>query len=394
VRIAFLFPRFKILSGAERLILKLAGAVAAQGHEVHVLSHQFDPSCQPLVSDKVIVSVSGVPLNYFHNRYANAAFDYFRSGRLLKLLPPETDVICCFGPAVTAVPALRRKTRAPLLYFCYEPPRFLYTDRQLISRRLGFTGFAATQVFRMYRRKDRKLVGLADLVLSNSEFGRRQIREVYGCDSRLITHGLDPYLKSTRRDELRQKCGFRRSDIAVLTVNYLHPRKRIELFIEAVKLAHSQNPSIRGLIVGDGPERETLRQLGGDLCCFSGFVPENELFEYYQSADVYLHAGRLETFGLSVIEASGNRLPVVSVNEGGPLETVNDGITGFLREPTSEDLAGALLALAVDGKIRSEMGARGFEYVRNKYSWEKGAQDFLQAVDEIQRKDTRKSRIP
>lgn len=394
MRIAFLFPRFKILSGAERLILKLAGAVAAQGHEIHVLSHQFDPSCKPLLSDGVVVAVSGISLDYFHNRYANAAFDYFRSSRLTKLLPPGTDVICCFGPALTAVPAIRRKTKVPLLYFCYEPPRFLYTDRQLISRRLGLTRFAATQVFRMYRRKDRKLVGRVDLVLSNSEFGRRQIQEVYGCDSRVITHGLDPYVENTKRDELRQKCGLDRRDVAALTVNYLHPRKRIELFIEAVRLAHSQNPSIRGWIVGDGPERKTLQQLGGEICCFSGFVPENELFAYYQSADVYMHTGRLETFGLSVIEASGNRLPVISVNEGGPLETVTDEVTGFLREPTSENLASALLALAVDGKIRREMGDRGFEYVRSKYSWEKGAQDFLQAVDEIQRKHTRKSRIP
>lgn len=381
MRIAFLFPRFKLLSGAERLILKLAGALAAKGHEIHILSHQFDPSCRPLVRDGILVMITGVSLDYFHNRYANAAFDYFRSSRLLKLLPAETDAICCFGPALTAVPSLRRKTKAPLLYFCYEPPRFLYTDRELIQKRTRLPRFATAPLFAMYRRKDQKLVRQVDRVLSNSEFGRRQIREVYDCDAGVITHGLDPFVESRKREELRQRYGFSQSDVAVLTVNYLHPRKRIELFIEAVKLAHSQNPSIRGWIVGDGPDREALERLAGETCRFTGFVPENDLSEYYQAADIYMHTGRLETFGLSIIEASGNRLPVVSVNEGGPLETVLNGVSGYLREPNSENLASPLLALAFDNKIRREMGEHGFNYVRSKYSWETGADDFLRAVN-------------
>lgn len=383
VQFAFLFPRFKILSGAERLILKLAGALVEKGHEVHILSHQFDSSCSPLLRQGVQLHVSGVPLDYFPNRYANAAFDYFRSSKLLNQLPATPDAVCCFGPALTAIPLLRKRTKAPLLYFCYEPPRFLYTDRDVIGKRVGLPAFATGPLFGIYRRKDQRLVESVDAVLSNSEFGRRQIRAVYGREASVITHGLDPFMAGTLRSEIRRENGWKDSNVVVLTVNYLHPRKRIDLFIEAVKLAHTQNPSIRGWIVGDGPERKLLEGLSGDAISFAGFIPEQDLYQYYQAADVYLHTARMETFGLSVIEASGNRLPVVSVNEGGPQETILDSKTGFLRETGAENLASSLLALSVDVEIRKAMGMRGYEYVREKYSWSRGADDFLEAVETV-----------
>lgn len=380
VRFAFLFPRFKILSGAERLLLKLGAALSRDGHEIHVLCHQFDESCRPLLADGLRLHVSGVPLDYFRNRYVNAAFDYFRNAKLLEALPGNIDAACCFGPALTAAASLKQRVRTPILYFCYEPPRFLYTDRDMILRRLGPLSLPARPFFSIYRRKDRKMVAAIDGVLSNSEFGRRQIQSVYGRDSTVITHGLDPHREGLRRSELRRSLGLGDQEIGVITVNYLHPRKRINLFIDTVRHARSKNGAVRGVIVGDGPEREALQGLAADAVSFAGFVPEEQLYEYFQAADIYLHTARLETFGLSVIEAAGNQLPVVSVNEGGPVETVTDGATGFLRDARPEALAGPILQLAADAGLRKSMGRRGYEYVSSKYSWERGAQDFLRAV--------------
>lgn len=369
-----------MLSGAERLLLKLGAALSEEGHEIHVLCHQFDESCRPLLADGLQLHVSGVPLDYFRNRYMNAAFDYFRNGKLLEPLPGSIDAACCFGPALTAAALLKKRISAPVLYFCYEPPRFLYTDRDMILQRLGALSLAARPFFSMYRRKDRRMVAAVDGVLSNSEFGRRQIQSVYGRDSTVITHGLDPQRQGPRRSELRRSLGLADQEIGVITVNYLHPRKRIDLFIETVRRARSINPAVRGVIVGDGPERAALQRLAGDAVSFAGFVPEEQLYEYFQAADIYLHTGRLETFGLSVIEAAGNGLPVVSVNEGGPLETVTDGATGFLRESRPEQLAGAVLQLAADAELRKDMGRHSYEYVSSKYSWKRGALDFLRAV--------------
>lgn len=377
---AFLFPRFKILSGAERLILKLAGALVEKGHAITIFCHQFDESCRPILLPGVNLKVSGIKLDFFRNRYLNAAFDYSRSSSLARMLQEDVDAACCFGPALASSPVLIGRGKFPVFYFCYEPPRFLYTDRTMIQEKLSIPRFLTDPVFALYRNRDRRYVRNVDGVLSNSHFGAVQIQELYARKANVITHGIDPYQRSERRKELRQRHGLTDSNVVVLTVNYLHPRKRIDLFLQTMAVAQRENPSIRGLVVGEGPEKERLaRHPDVGTSVFAGFVPEHELLHYYQAADIYSHTGRLETFGLSVIEALGNSLPVVSVNEGGPRETVLDHQTGFLTDANAGSLAKAILSLSNDAGMREKFGKTGQENIRKKYRWEQGAQDFLDA---------------
>jgi glycosyltransferase involved in cell wall biosynthesis len=383
MKFAFLFPRFKLLSGAEKLILKLSGALQIKGHHICILCHQFDSSCKPLLAGGVDLVETGKKIDFVSNRYLNAFFDYYRNKSLTKVLPDKVDAVCCFGPALTASQLLTQKKQFPVLYFCYEPPRFLYTDRNLILDRLGIMRYLVPPFLQLYQARDQSLVHNVNRVLTNSEFGRRQISDVYGVDSRVITHGLDPYRPAENRTQLRDSLGLSGQDIGVLTANYLHPRKRVDLFLEAVRLAGLSDSRIKGIVIGDGPERQALEKIAGNTSRFVGFIPEESIAGYFQSADIYLHTARLETFGLSVIEASANHLPVVSVNEGGPQETVLNGETGTLVESKPELLAKAIVALARDPAKRKSMGQRGYEYVRSKYSWESGAEDFLNALKEI-----------
>jgi glycosyltransferase involved in cell wall biosynthesis len=354
-----------------------------KGHEVSILCQQFDPSCLPLLSPNLKLSVSGKKMDFFRNRYANAVFDYFRTSNLLDLLPANIDAVCCFGPALTLLPKIKASKKVPVLYFCYEPPRFLYTDRQIILNQFGVLRLIAGPLFESYRQKDQHLVKTADRVLSNSEFGRKQIKEIYQCDARVITHGLDPYRQGTERKKIRESLQVSDSDVLAMSANYLHPRKRLELFLQTVKEAGRSNPSIKGVLIGDGPDRSRLEKLANGSVRFTGFVPEESLNEYFQAAEIYLHTGRLETFGLSVIEASANYLPVVSVNEGGPTETVIPGKTGVLCDATSSSLGAGLLMLANSKEQRRLFGENGYRFVRERYSWERGAEDFLSAIHEV-----------
>jgi glycosyltransferase involved in cell wall biosynthesis len=377
---AFLFPRFKILSGAERLILKLSTALVEKNHHVTIFCHQFDESCRSILSPDVKLISTGSRMDYFRNRYLNAAFDYFRSSSLARMLRDDYDAVCCFGPALAASTTLMSTGKFPVFYFCYEPPRFLYTDRNVIEQNLPLPNFLTAPIFSIYRNQDLKNVHNVSSVLSNSHFGADQIQKIYGRSAAVITHGIDSYQKSERRKELRQQYGFTDSDIVVITVNYLHPRKRINLFLQTIAAAQKENESIKGLIVGDGPEKDGLmRHPDAGTSRFSGFIGDKELFHYYQAADIYLHTARLETFGLSVIEAAGNGLPVVSVNEGGPTETVTNSETGILTDANPSSLANAIRILSKDVEMRRKYGKAGQESASKKYTWEQGAQDFLDA---------------
>lgn len=390
--IYFVYPRLRKLSGAERLILRLASHATLLGAPVTLVTHYFDAACAPALDARVAVVQTGDRLEISKNHYLNAPFEYLAAVRLLKHIPANADAITFFGPPslpALAWSAMRGKGNAPKLYFCYEPPRFIYEDTAAVTARMGRGGALARPLFGIYKRLDRAMARRADALLANSHFGAERLRAAYGRDATVITHGADLTPASPADiEEVR-----RRYDLAghfvLLTVNFLHPRKRIDLFLRAFAELKTHNTA--ALVVGDGPEKDALhalaRELGiADAVRFTGFVPDEQLAAFYGASDVYVHTCRAESFGLSVLEASAAGLPVVSVDEGGPREILAPGKTGLLVEPSPETIAGAIRELADDPARRKSMGEAGAERAAATYSWEQGARDLLKVTHQLNSK--------
>jgi len=278
----------------------------------------------------------------------------------------------------------------PVLYFCFEPPRFIYRDTEDIVKRLGTFGALLRPIFGLYRALDRKMVRVADRVLSNSPFGSQKLWEAYRRRATVIEHGVDfATPEPAKVDALRRRYGLDGRRV-VVTVNHLHPRKRVDLFLRAMSHAAGQVPQTTALVVGTGPEREHLLGLAAELgmkegedVIFTGAVPEDELPAHYALADVYVHTGREESFGLSVIEALTLGLPVVSVTEGGPCDTVQDGVSGYLVPAKAGALGDATARLLGDPVKAQQMGQAGARFVSGHFSWEKGADTLLRVLGKV-----------
>ena len=81
-----------------------------------------------------------------------------------------------------------------------------------------------------------------------------------------------------------------------------------------------------------------------------------------------------EHFGIVPIEAMYMKRPVIAVNSGGPLETVQNGVTGFLCNPDAESFALAMQKFVKDLSLSSKLGDAGRENVIKKFSFEVFAQ--------------------
>lgn len=382
--IYFVYPRLRKLSGAERLILRLASHITRNGAPVTLVTHYFDASFAPALAPQVKLVQSGDRLNFFKNHYLNAPFEYLASVRLLQYIGADARAVAFFGPP--SLPALAWFSRQPRhvqnIYFCYEPPRFIYDDAFEVTRRMGASGVFARPFFALYKMLDRAMVRRADTLLANSRFGAGRLRAAYGRDATVITHGAD-FEPASLEDvcTVRAKHGLD-GKFVLLTVNFMHPRKRIDLFLRAVAELKTRMPDAVALVVGAGPEKDALVALTHELQLtdavrFTGFVPDDELHAYYAASDLYVHTGKNESFGLSVLEASAAGLPVIAVNEGGPREIIENNETGLVVEAAPGAIADAVLGLANDEARRSQMSAAGKKRAANLYSWERGARDFL-----------------
>jgi glycosyltransferase involved in cell wall biosynthesis len=407
VSLVFFYPQFKKLTGAERLILKLADYTARQlGMEgdVMLLTHRFADECRPALGNGVRLVETGWPLEVTGNHYLDAAMEYALGPALALRLPLRrlTGVVFFGPPSVPAMWFARRilfplaGKGVPTLYFCFEPPRFIYSDTSDIVARLGGMGRMLRPAFALYRGLDHKMVGTAHRVLSNSPYGSRQIWEAYKRKAVVIEHGVDFATPTAKQvDDLRARYGLDGRVVAV-TVNHLHPRKRIDLFLRSMHLAGRRVPNATALVVGDGPERERLYSLAGELglevgrdVVFTGAVPEEELPAHYSLGNVYVHTGREESFGLSVIEALRLGLPVVSVDEGGPRDTVQHELSGCLVAPTPEALGEAIAGLLSQPEIARRMGRAGARFVGERFRWERGAETLMRVLQAVERKCAR-----
>jgi glycosyltransferase involved in cell wall biosynthesis len=105
-------------------------------------------------------------------------------------------------------------------------------------------------------------------------------------------------------------------------------------------------PKSRKIMVGDGPDRDRLEKLYPDVE-FVGFKTGLELAHYYANADVFVFPSRWETFGIVMIEAMACGTPVAAYPVQGPMDVVDEGITGCMNED---------LTMAIDSCLKINRG--------------------------------------
>ena len=94
-------------------------------------------------------------------------------------------------------------------------------------------------------------------------------------------------------------------------------------------------PNSRLALVGNGPYRQELERIFADTNTnFVGYLRGDDLASAFASSDAFLFPSRTETLGLVLLEAMAAGCPVVAANSGGIPDIVNDGINGYMFDPS------------------------------------------------------------
>ena len=179
-----------------------------------------------------------------------------------------------------------------------------------------------------------------------------------GRDVRIWTRGVDSDLFNPARRDMgwRAECGFAETDAVVAFVGRVVLEKGIDIFTEAFLKAQAQNPALRALVVGEGPERAAFeKKLPGGV--FTGYQEGEGLARAYASADIFFNPSITETFGNVTLEAMASGLPSICAAAAGSKSLVEDGATGFLAAPNADGFAEKLGVLGADADMRNRFGA-------------------------------------
>jgi glycosyltransferase involved in cell wall biosynthesis len=227
-----------------------------------------------------------------------------------------------------------------------------------------------------------------DRVIAVSERQAEPLRRLGYRGERIVTvpNGLFEADVTARADpvETRRSLELIGGEFAVLCVANLRPEKGAAAFVEAVTRAREQTPQLRGLVVGDGPQRGALERLtegrdGVELLGSRGDVPD-----LIAACDALCLLSEAEALPISILEAMALGRPVVTTDVGGTAEAVAHEQTGLVVPPRDPAAAvQALRRLASNPAWARELGERGRARQRERFSGEAMVDGYWRALGEV-----------
>ncbi len=208
---------------------------------------------------------------------------------------------------------------------------------------------------RAVHRLDKQTLGEAERLYATSSNVAKRLARATGHDAQIVRH--PPRELPYRCDEFGD---------FVLSVGRLDLAKRVDLLLNAARDANW-----RVVVAGDGPDRARLEAIARDLGSsvrieFAGRVSATALADLYAQCLAVYYAPIDEDSGMVPYEAFSSGKPVVTtVDAGGPLEAVENGVNGIVCESSADALRNAVDELFKDVARAKALGERGKTLVQS-----------------------------
>ena len=275
------------------------------------------------------------------------------------------DLVHAHNAVPAADAALRARIGAPLV----------------VSVHGGDVFFTAPR-FPAGARAVRRAFETARLVLANSSGVEDDARRYGARETRVVRLGADVPKNAPKKRTLP----------TVVTVGYLIARKRHADVVRALWLLRESHPTLRYLVIGDGPEREALERLATDLDVadrveFAGQLPHEEALARAGTGHVFVMPSVDEAFGVAYVEAMAAGLPAVGARgEPGPEEIAGAGEGLRLVAPGDvEALASLIDDLFCDRDYLRDAGDRARATVGAAFTWERCGRATVAAYEDALR---------
>lgn len=255
-------------------------------------------------------------------------FPYAKVARMLDMFAPEAIHIATEGPLGSAARRYCRRRR--LKFTTAYHTRFPQYVRMRVPIPVSVS-YAFLR--RFHRQAERTMVPTESIrqELSNRGFSNVVIWS-RGVDTDMFRPGDRDYLQVPRP--------------VSMFVGRVAVEKNIEAFL-SLDLPGSK------FVVGDGPDLQALSRKYPDVT-FAGYKYGEDLVRHIAAADVFVFPSRTDTFGLVMLEAMACGVPVAAYPVAGPIDVVQQGVTGVLNDDLGQAVTGALKLNSGDARRYAE----------------------------------------
>ncbi len=351
--------------GANQALNLLVRHLLDRGVAVRVYSPTIDPPAFPPTGD--LVSVPAIPMPGGRAEY-----------RLGRYLPRATRTdLEAFAPNIVHVSAPDMLNHGAISWARRNgvaSVASLHTRFETYFRYYG-VGFIEPAIewllTRFYNRVDRVVVPSPSIATLLRAWG---VTTPIGIWSRGIDH--DRFKPDRRSLAWRRSLGIADDEIAVGFLGRLVKEKGLDVFAEVIAELRRRGVPHKVLVVGKGPAQDWFAAQAPEAI-FAGFQSGDDLGRAVASMDVFFNPSVTETFGNVTTEAMAAGVPVVAARATGAVDLVEDGVTGFLVEPT--DIAGyadAIARIVAEPDLKAAMATAGLVRAAG-YQWDSANQAVL-----------------
>lgn len=348
------YPPETTWGGCAIVNYNLARALAAKGHEVHVICQGVNGQYDRLEEGVWVHRVGNDSRSYSIMARAKYMLASWRKLQELYKLG-HIDIIQADDWSAEGIIGLFPKRSGLVI-------KTQNMGSISILRIKNFVGFKSYLGFRGLQWMARITSKHADRFISESKIDYREVTEGLGIDPKkvdLIYNGIDTnhyrYIPNSKIE-----LGIKEDIPLVLVVGRLEAKKGIDILIKAIPIVLAEKPNTKFIFVG----RDSMTAPGGgsfkewmklqakklgflDKLIFKGFVPPEELPKFYSACDVFVLSSREESFALVVAEAMACGRPVVATPVGFIPELAQNNLKGLEVVPieNAEELAKGIIRI-------------------------------------------------
>ena len=168
------------------------------------------------------------------------------------------------------------------------------------------------------------------------------------------------------------------------TIKSIEAHNGIDCLLEAARIVVKEyHKQINFIIVGTGTLLDEMKKKAIELKIhknvkFTGFVEHKKVLGYYQKISIFVAVSRIESFGVSVLEASSCEVPSITSNVGGLKEVNLHNYTGIvIKKDNPRQLADSIIRLYSDEFLRKKMSKNARKHVEKNFNWNENTRQML-----------------